>query len=41
MMMLAGTLCKYYMSTGQCEFGSICQYAHGEFIEVICRTILF
>ena len=27
---LAGTLCKYFMSSGQCEFGSICQYAHGE-----------
>jgi len=25
-----GTLCKYFMSTGQCEFGSICQYAHGD-----------
>ena len=25
-----GTLCKYFMSSGQCEFGSICQYAHGE-----------
>ena len=24
-----GTLCKYFMSTGKCEFGSICQYAHG------------
>ena len=26
----AGTLCKYFMTTGQCEFGSICQYAHGD-----------
>jgi len=25
-----GTLCKYFMSTGQCEYGSICQYAHGD-----------
>jgi len=25
-----GTLCKYFQKDGVCEFGSLCQYAHGE-----------
>ena len=27
-----GSLCKYFMTTGECEFGSICQYAHGNMV---------
>ena len=30
-----GSLCKYFMTTGECEFGSICQYAHGN---MVCFT---
>ena len=30
-----GSLCKYFMTTGECEFGSICQYAHGNMVRFL------
>ena len=32
-----GSLCKYFMTTGECEFGSICQYAHGNMVRFSCH----